>query len=267
MGGEPELLTSITFCWRLERRDGAGIALTSHDRTVLAEGVKHEAVAGASPAAVARSAGLTAEPGEIRGAVTSDGLSEPDLAAGRWKGARAKLSAVSWHEEEGVTSLLEGELGAVSLVGGEFSAEMIGPAAALSRAACPTTSPECRASLGDKACRVDLRGRSIRALVTAANGQDITLNRPIGVNYAAGRLRYLRGANCGLASRIISVDGSTVRLQEPPPGPVETGEEVELHEGCDKRFSTCTERFRNALNFRGEPHLPGNDLLTRYPGS
>jgi uncharacterized protein len=32
----------------------------------------------------------------------------------------------------------------------------------------------------------------------------------------------------------------------------------------DQRFSTCVSRFANALNFRGEPHLPGNDLLTRY---
>jgi uncharacterized phage protein (TIGR02218 family) len=38
-------------------------------------------------------------------------------------------------------------------------------------------------------------------------------------------------------------------------------------EGCDKRLETCRDRFANTLNFRGEPHLPGNDLLTRYPGS
>ena len=42
---------------------------------------------------------------------------------------------------------------------------------------------------------------------------------------------------------------------------------VELGEGCDKRLATCSQRFDNAANFRGEPHLPGNDLLTRYPGA
>ena len=41
---------------------------------------------------------------------------------------------------------------------------------------------------------------------------------------------------------------------------------VSLTEGCDKRFATCRTRFANSANFRGEPHLPGNDLLTRYPG-
>jgi hypothetical protein len=41
---------------------------------------------------------------------------------------------------------------------------------------------------------------------------------------------------------------------------------VELTQGCDKRAATCAERFANIANFRGEPHLPGFDLLTRFPG-
>jgi hypothetical protein len=45
---------------------------------------------------------------------------------------------------------------------------------------------------------------------------------------------------------------------------VEAGVLVELVEGCDRRFVTCCQRFANAANFRGEPYLPGNDLLTRY---
>ncbi|MCU0890414.1 MAG: phage BR0599 family protein, partial [Sandarakinorhabdus sp.] len=42
------------------------------------------------------------------------------------------------------------------------------------------------------------------------------------------------------------------------------GTRVLLREGCDKRFATCRDRFGNGLNFRGEPHVPGGDLLTRY---
>ena len=42
------------------------------------------------------------------------------------------------------------------------------------------------------------------------------------------------------------------------------GDLVELSEGCDRRFETCVARFGNGVNFRGEPHLPGMDLLTRY---
>ena len=34
---------------------------------------------------------------------------------------------------------------------------------------------------------------------------------------------------------------------------------------CDKRWTTCRERFGNGLNFRGFPTAPGEDFLTLYP--
>ena len=70
----------------------------------------------------------------------------------------------------------------------------------------------------------------------------------------------------GLATTILSTDGNMVRVRDVPRAVVASGTRVELREGCDKRLQTCAERFGNAVNFRGEAHLPGNDLLTRYPG-
>ena len=34
---------------------------------------------------------------------------------------------------------------------------------------------------------------------------------------------------------------------------------------CDKTPETCHARFGNILNFRGEPHIPGNDKVFSYP--
>lgn len=38
-------------------------------------------------------------------------------------------------------------------------------------------------------------------------------------------------------------------------------------DGCDRRLATCRERFDNVANFRGFPHIPGNDFVLRYPRS
>ena len=51
-------VTSLALCWRLERLDGAGIGLTSHDEAVTIEGVRHEPTPGMTPAAVTRPLGL-----------------------------------------------------------------------------------------------------------------------------------------------------------------------------------------------------------------
>jgi uncharacterized phage protein (TIGR02218 family) len=84
--------------------------------------------------------------------------------------------------------------------------------------------------------------------------------------FAFGRLRWIGGANSGLWSDILSDGPPGLRLREPPAFAPAPGDLVELREGCDRRFSTCTGRFANGANFRGEPHLPGIDLLTRYRG-
>jgi uncharacterized phage protein (TIGR02218 family) len=34
--------------------------------------------------------------------------------------------------------------------------------------------------------------------------------------------------------------------------------------GCDKSFETCKAKFAPQLNFRGFPHLPGNDAAYGY---
>ena len=48
---------------------------------------------------------------------------------------------------------------------------------------------------------------------------------------------------------------------------VTLGTRALLREGCDHTLATCAARFGNAANFQGEPFLPGNDVLVRYPTS
>ena len=42
------------------------------------------------------------------------------------------------------------------------------------------------------------------------------------------------------------------------------GDTFQVTAGCDKRFTTCRNRFTNHENFRGFPHMPGNDFALSY---
>ena len=261
-------LTSIALCWRLERADGAGIALTSHDQPLLRDDVTFEPAPGMMPASIVRSLGLDSDSGEVAGALSSAALEEQDLALGRWNGATMQLTAFDWADPGGIPiALLGGEIGSIVVDGDSFSADLRGAAARLEEPVCPATSPECRAHFGDKRCRIDLAGRTIRAAVVSCEGGMLTLDENLDDRFVFGRLRYMDGANCGLMTVVLAVNGTTVQLRDLPRAPIDIGCRVELREGCDKRFATCVSRFDNAVNFRGEPHLPGNDLLTRYPGA
>jgi uncharacterized phage protein (TIGR02218 family) len=261
-------VTSIALCWDLERPDGAGLGLTSHDQPILSEGAVHLPQPGMVPAAVTRKLGIEPQSAEVAGALSSEALDAQDLALGRWDGARVSLTAVDWQDSSAESiRLLRGEIGSVSVDGESFSADLQGAAARLEEPVCPATSAECRAELGDKRCRVDLAGRTIVAEIVSSDEGELTLDQPVDGRFVLGRLRYVSGANCGLSTVVLSAEDNVVVVRDLARAAIESGCRVELREGCDKRFATCVERFANAINFRGEPHLPGNDLLTRYPGA
>ena len=257
-------LTSLAFCWRLERRDGVVLGFTSHDRDLDLGGLTYRAAPGMVPSAIERRDSLDPDTMELSGALTSSLITDADLLAGRWDGARLRVMAVNWADPaDNPVFLARGELGSVESDGLSFSAELRGPSALLEAPVVEETSPECRAELGDRRCRVDMAGRRTLARIVSANGAVVTVDNGPG-DYAFGTLRWLDGANAGLTGAIMASSGPQVELREPPPFVPGPGAMVELIEGCDKRLTTCVARFANAANFRGEPHLPGNDLLVRY---
>jgi uncharacterized phage protein (TIGR02218 family) len=261
-------LTTLAPCWRIDRRDGVTIGITAHDRDLVIDGLVYRAAPGMTPSAISRSASLDADSMDVTGALTSAAIGETDLLAGRWDGARVMLFAIDWTAPGEQVSLGEGTIGAVETRGDVLTVELRGLSAALERPVVEETSPECRAALGDARCRVPMAGRRRFARVTAVAGAVLTLDsvEPIANAYGGGRLRWFGGANSGLEDAVVRSEGATVTLRRPPRFTA-IGALVAIEQGCDKMLATCAGRFGNAVNFRGEPYLPGIDLLTRYPGA
>lgn len=262
-------LTTLAFVWRIERSDGVALGFTSHDRDLDRDGLRHSSAPGMLPSAARLTDGLDADDMELAGALTSAALTATDLASGRWDGARLTLAAVDWADPDAApVPIVRGGFGSVALKDGAFEVALRGATAALDIGVAEEISPSCRATLGDRRCRVDLNGRRRRATVIAAVRSTMTLAEVPAADgaFEYGTLRWLGGDNAGLSARIVASAGATLTLAEAPPLPLVPPVAVEIVEGCDRQFATCGARFANAANFRGEPHLPGNDLLTRYGG-
>jgi uncharacterized phage protein (TIGR02218 family) len=259
-------IVPLAWCWRIERRDGVTLGLTTHDRDLIIGGLIYRAAPGIRPSAIRQAMGLDADRMDIEGALTADALNSADLASGRWNGAQLTLLVTNWEDAAAQAIVVaEGRLGEVAWQGQSFSAELRGGRDWLEQPVVPVTSAGCRADLGDARCRVALAPLTVRRIVTAVDGQQVTVaDAPAGLVH--GRLRWLNGAMRGLRTMIIAQDGDALTLADMRPDGVAVGAAVELIAGCDKRAETCRLRFANIENFRGEPHLPGIDLLTRYPG-
>lgn len=268
-------LSTRAYGWRLDRRDGITIGFTSHDRDIEIGGVIYRASPGMEPTSIIQTEGLEAGGLDVKGALSSGAIREDDLRAGRWNRARVEIFLFDWEVPSGNRHILaSGELGNVSYSGDAFDAELLGVAERLGRPVVPATSPSCRAVFCDADCSLSARRFQHNCVATGSDGKNIALQEwaafdPVALKY--GKLRFLSGPNTGLTYNIadgfISADIEYVQLTQNIAFSVNDPARILITEGCDKTLSTCSGRFGNAINFRGEAFLPGNDLLTRYPGA
>ena len=120
-----------------------------------------------------------------------------------------------------------------------------------------------------------------RALTIEANVAAVTDNRSFSLDYTGdapdalltGGLVAFTGEaspqplNLGLKMEVKSwvLSSQTLNLFLPMPFAVAPGDSLTVAAGCDKSLGVCRDTFDNILNFRGEPYVPGNDLLFRTP--
>lgn len=260
------LETAATF-WRVLRRDGVALGFTSHDRDLWFGGLLHRAAPGMSPSAIRRSAGFEPDSAEATGALSHDSIAAADLAAGRFDGARVTVGLVDWEsgEQEPVYS---GTIGAVSQEAGGFTAELQSRKAELLRDPVPRTSPACRAEFCGPGCGLSAARFSHEAVLGAHDlaANTVTLTTDVaGDALIGGTLRWLDGPLAGIAMGIAEAEGATLTLDAPLAGGLAPGLRAVVLEGCAHTLEVCASRFANAVNFQGEPFLPGNDLVARYP--
>jgi uncharacterized phage protein (TIGR02218 family) len=268
--------TTLARAWRLERSDGLILGFTDHDRDLEFAGTTFRAGAGMTARALAQATGLAVDNTEAVGALSDAGLTEADILAGRWDGARLTIWEVDWTDPAARRVLFRGSLGEIARQGGAFRAELRGLTEALQQGQGRVFGAVCPAVLGDARCRFDLTtpGFSVETpilAVDAAGGELVVAPLPAFAEgwFGEGRVRFLAGAAQGLTAvvRADLFEGATrrLRLWAAPGAQPAAGDPVRLEAGCDKRLVTCRTKFNNVLNFQGFPHLPGEDWLLAAP--
>jgi len=136
-------------------------------------------------------------------------------------------------------------------------------------------------TLGDQTNDGTVVWESVRALTIEASVAMVTDNRDFTLAYTGdapdalltgGLLAFdasasPTSANVGLSMEVKSWDlaNNQVTLFLPMPFDVAPGDAVTVRAGCAKSLGVCRDTFDNVLNLRGEPFVPGNDLLFRTP--
>jgi uncharacterized phage protein (TIGR02218 family) len=266
--------TTLCWCWRLTRRDGGRLGFTDHDRNLTFDGTTFEAAAGFAASEMRDSIGLSVDNLEVSSALSSERLSEADLTGGIYDDARVEIFRVNWAALDQRVLMRSGSLGEVRRAGLEFTAEVRGLAHYLQQPKGRLYQFTCDADLGDARCGIALGDPLYRGegtILAAASTRGFTAS---GLDafaddwFTRGLVTFTSGAAEGQAvevkSHIKSAGVVTLELWAPARGPLTPGQTFVVTAGCDKHFGTCKAKFANTANFRGFPHMPGNDFITKF---
>lgn len=268
--------TTIARAWAVTRRDGLTLGFTDHDGGLNFEEVAFEPDSGMTAKAVAQGTGLAVDNSEVFGALNSEAISEADILAGRYDGAEVRVWVVNWADVTQRALLFRGHLGEITRSAGAFNAELRGLSEPLGLERGRIYHPRCAAVLGDGKCRFDLNQRGYFHEAPVNLVEDSVLFRfdvLAGFEprwFEKGRFRVLTGAAAGIvgvikADRVVPGGAREIELWQRFGVEIAAGDTVRLEAGCDKRGETCRGKFGNFVNFRGFPHIPGEDWLVSYP--
>jgi uncharacterized phage protein (TIGR02218 family) len=264
--------TTLCHCWILTLQSGERMGFTDHDRSISIEGVTCEADAGFSASEIESSLGLSVDNLEASGALSSPRISEARIRAGDFDDAEISLWRVNWQDVRQRVLLKKGTLGEVTRGPLGFTAELRGLSHRLNQPKGRIFQFGCDAELGDARCGVDLASAEYRAEAVVSGAADRRILTLTGIGdfeagfFARGRLTFIDGANAGRVGQVKLHRDGVIELWQPMPGAILAGEHAVVTAGCDKQFVTCRAKFLNAANFRGFPHMPGDDFVIRAAG-
>ncbi len=267
-------VTTLCWCWKVTRADGVVLGFTDHDRPLVFGGVAYEAASGFAASEIASGLGLSVDNLDVEGALASGAITEADIAAGRYDGARVELWRVNWTDADQRVQTFKGTIGEVTRGELAFTAELRSLAHTLDQTVGRTYQRTCDAVVGDNRCGVGLDAAAFRgtATVTAVADNRVITTAGLGGHdagwFTGGRLTWTSGPNNGLSAEVRThVKGeetATIELWLPAALTIGAGDAFTVTAGCDKTLGTCRAKFDNVPNFRGFPHMPGTDRAFSY---
>lgn len=280
-------------CWRIIRKDGVAIYITDHNRTVTFEGFDFLAPKGGESSDRRREASLKPGDQEWR-LIISDLITVEDLAAGLYDNARVDEWVLDWkYPFLGAFTETVYFISSQRFNGETLQASATTAAELYRNRLGQTMDPFCDWSLGGAGCNLDLAtyrpfgggagGTQLSSILTSLS---ITgLVNPVTFEVAGipndyadrtytdgttdryfqfGRVRWVSGPNTGTEGNIVDYQHANRRivLATNPGRPLQIANQLDVIAGCDRRGTTCIEKWNNFGQFRGFELIPqGSDVL------
>lgn len=264
---------TVCTCVKLERTDGVVMGFTNIASTITYEGVDYIPQSTLQATVTHASSDTGVDNLDITGILDDERILARDVSNGVYRRAKITIFRLNYNDlTMGHIVTFSGYIGRISMVDdNQFTAEVLSLSSLLNQSVGSETSSICRCrKFGDGQCKVVLASyQHVRSISGVDSNKEMTFGSDTHATgyFDNGLILFTTGVNAGLsrevkAHTLVAGEAHVVtRLSFPED--VEVGDEAVLTRGCDFTFETCRDTYNNAINFRGEPHLPGTETILK----
>lgn len=296
-------LSTLTACVKVTRADSEVFRFTAHNRDLEISGELYQTIQPFVGTAFSQSSGFSVDNTEVVTFVgdIGDNVQQVDVEAREFDLAVVDLFMVNFEDVSmGLLYIAKGwRIGEIEIQDNQLRVEIRGKAQYIQQSVVDLYAPACRVDLGSPECGIDLddtagtfryygqvesvtldRKKFIDsgALVHSIPSSEESSEMPIEDVFRFGLLIWTDpstsaasaaastlGLNEGYQMEVKewNTDTGEFELFEAMPYEIQPGDTFLAYFGCDKLPVTCRVRYQNLVNFRGEPFVPGFDVLQR----
>lgn len=263
---------TLCTCWKLSLTNDTVIGFTDHSNDLVIDAVTYYSSSGYVPSAVNYNSTMEVSNLDISGLLSTGGVTRADIEAGLFDFAKVEIFMVNYMDlTMGELILKKGKFGEVEIHNEDFMVELRSLTESLTTSSiCDIYSPQCRAIFGDAKCGINLASITVSGTITSVTDSTHYTTSGLGsysndyFNY--GLITFTSGANVGMSNEVKDFTQSSgiVTTYLPYPYSVSVGDTFTIYPGCDRDYTTCSTRYNNIVNFRGEPFLPGTAKMLEY---
>ncbi|MBN8828630.1 MAG: DUF2163 domain-containing protein [Sphingobacteriia bacterium] len=264
-------ITTLCNCIEIKRKDGLILYFTDHEKDLVINEIIYNSCQSFEASAFANELGLTPNNLNIQGILSHENIRNDEILAGKYDFAEVTIFQIDYTNPSiGKIIINHGFIGEINCNNNHFSAELKSLSQKTDQVLGEIYSPMCRAKFGSNECGINTNDFSNTSKVIAVDNPYLifstNLKKPIGF-FDYGLIEFISGDNKNIKIEIRSYFNDQIILATPLPYKILIEDEFKITIGCDKTFTTCCNTFNNAINFRGEPHVPGIDQVFKTPGT
>ena len=261
----------LAKCFTITLQTGEIIGLTEHSQDLQINNTTYYSSNGFEHNNSDFTSNLSNSISEIIGLIDNNTININDIITGKFDNAKIEIFYIDTNDENfEKIHITTGNITSININDGKITFSINNILNVLDKTIGDIYSPLCRAQFCDQKCLLNINDYTFTSKITHVKSDTEFLYdiSSIGVKdknyFKYGIVIFTSGKNINQSMEIKQSFDNDIILNTKLNYSLTVGDTFKIIVGCDKTISSCINKFNNAINFRGEPHIANTTKVYKF---